>query len=413
MNIGSHSFDDFLQLVKSFHGNVAPGVVIGGIMVDAARRQLPAEVLFDAICETRNCLPDAIQLLTPCTLGNGWLKVVNVGRYALTLYDKYEGEGVRVFLDPAKMADWPEINNWYRKLKPKKEQDSALLLAQIREAGLEILGWQQIKIRPQFLGKRHRGAIVICPLCREAYPGQDGGICRACQGEPLYVTEGCQGETGKDGPPLQILPAGQAVGRRALHDMTMIVPGTSKGPAFEKGQVIGVGDLCRLQQMGRQHLYVIEENQVSPEWIHEDEAALAFARALAGDGVTFTDPPREGKVNLLAARDGLLVVDEPRLEAFNLVPGVMCACRQGFSLLTQGRVLGATRAIPLFLPRADFHKAMALLRMVRCSRCYLCASPASVFWSPALKSSWGWWRTSSSPSSPPRWSNSAARCSSP
>ena len=70
------------------------------------------------------------------------------------------------------------------------------------------------------------------------------------------MTEGGQEETGKDGPPLQSLPAEQAVGRRALHDMTMIVPGASKGPAFEKGQVIGVGDLCRLQQMGRHHLYV-------------------------------------------------------------------------------------------------------------------------------------------------------------
>ncbi|MFZ0051692.1 MAG: FmdE family protein [Desulfobaccales bacterium] len=362
MNIGSYSFDDFLQLVKSFHGNIAPGVVLGGIMVEAARPRLPAEVLFDAICETRNCLPDAIQLLTPCTIGNGWLKVVNVGRYALTLYDKYGGEGVRVFLDHAKVADWPEINSWYRKLKPKKEQDPDRILEEIQNAGPKILGWERVKIRPQFLGKRSRGRIVICPFCREAYPAQDGGICRACQGDGPYLTEGREEEAGLNAPSLQLLPVEQAVGRRALHDMTMIVPGTSKGPAFEKGQVIGVGDLCRLQQMGRHHLYVMEENQDSSKWIHEDEAALAFARALAGDGVTFTDPPREGKVNLLAARDGLLVVDEPRLEAFNLVPGVMCACRQGFSLLSQGRVLGATRAIPLFLPQGDFHKAMAILR---------------------------------------------------
>ncbi|MCL4500860.1 MAG: formylmethanofuran dehydrogenase subunit E family protein [Deltaproteobacteria bacterium] len=74
MNIGAHSFDEFLQLVESFHGHGAPGVVLGGIMVETARRQLPAEGLFDAICETRNCLPDAIQLLTPCTQPQpGWL----------------------------------------------------------------------------------------------------------------------------------------------------------------------------------------------------------------------------------------------------------------------------------------------------------------------------------------------------
>jgi formylmethanofuran dehydrogenase subunit E len=83
--------------------------------------------------------------------------------------------------------------------------------------------------------------------------------------------------------------------------------------------------------------------------------------AMAGEGVIIDTPPREGKVNLRAARDGLLVVAESQLYMFNLVPGVMCACRQGFAVLTAGRILGATRAIPLFLPRADFHKALAIL----------------------------------------------------
>ena len=135
MHIGSYSFVDFLQLVESFHGHVAPGVVLGGIMVEAARRQMPSEVLFDAICETGNCLPDAIQLLTPCTIGNGWLKVVNVGRFALALYDKHGGEGVRVFLDPMKTASWPEINGWYLKLNPKKAQDSDRLLLRSEKPG--------------------------------------------------------------------------------------------------------------------------------------------------------------------------------------------------------------------------------------------------------------------------------------
>ncbi|MGA9756040.1 MAG: FmdE family protein [Desulfobaccales bacterium] len=359
MNIGTYSFDEFLELVKSFHGYIAPGVVIGGIMVDAARRRLPPEVLFDAVCETRNCLPDAVQLLTLCTTGNGWLKVVNLGRFALTLYDKYQGEGVRVFLDPAKTADWPEIHAWYLKLTPKKDQDSGRLLEQIRQAGPEILGWQRVRIRPQFLGKRSRGRIVLCPLCREAYPAQDGGICRGCQGDSPYLEE-AQAE-GTGAPPLQVVPMEQAVGRRALHDMTMIIPGTSKGPGFEKGQTIGVGDLCRLQQMGRRHLYVMSEDGPGPEWVHEDEAALAFARAMAGDGVTFTEPPREGKVNLLAAQDGLLVVDEARLERFNLAPGVVAASRAGHTLMTRGRTLAGTRANPLFLPRADFRKALTVL----------------------------------------------------
>jgi len=54
-------------------------------------------------------------------------------------------------------------------------------------------------------------------------------------------------------------------------------------------------------------------------------------------------------------------VDEPRLEMFNMVPGVMCACRQNFSMLIRKRIFGGTRAIPLFLSQVDFHKAMAIL----------------------------------------------------
>src|SRR4030042_665208 len=114
-----------------------------------------------------------------------------------------------------------------------------------------MLGWHTVKVPPQFLQKRSRGRMAICPLCREAYPAQDGGICRGCQGEAPYLTAGRGEEAGPEGPALKRLPLAETVGRRALHDMTMIVPGVSKGPAFEKGQLIGVGDLCRLQHIDR------------------------------------------------------------------------------------------------------------------------------------------------------------------
>jgi formylmethanofuran dehydrogenase subunit E len=357
MQIGPYEFDDYLGLVKSFHGSVAPGLVVGGFMVDLALGRLPAGILFDAICETRTCLPDAVQLLTPCTIGNGWLKVVNLSRFALNLYDKYQGEGVRVWVDPEKLRAWSEFNSWFLKLKPKREQDTELLLAQIKAAGTQALSCRPIKIRPHFLNLKRRGPITICPLCREAYLAEEGGICRACQGEAPYL----EGEDGAEAPPLEAVPVEQAVGRRVLHDLTQIIPGQSKGPAVKQGEVITVGDLCRLQQMGRQHLYVMGEDGPGPEWVHEDEAARAFARAMAGEGVTLTDQPREGRVNLLAARDGLLVVDEARLERFNLVSGVMCASRAGYFPVTQGQTLAGTRAIPLFLPRADFMKALAVL----------------------------------------------------
>ncbi len=186
MNIGPYSIEDYMHLVKSFHGNLAPGLIIGGFMVDLAKKNLPDEILFDAISETSTCLPDAIQLLTPCTVGNGWLKVMNFGRYALCLYDKYQGDGVRVFLDSDKVESWPEIRDWFFKKKTRKEQDPNRLKDEIIEAGPDILTCRSVVVESAFLGKKGKGAIAKCPSCNEAYPVKDGTACLACQGGSPY-----------------------------------------------------------------------------------------------------------------------------------------------------------------------------------------------------------------------------------
>ncbi|MDR3567003.1 MAG: formylmethanofuran dehydrogenase subunit E family protein [Syntrophobacteraceae bacterium] len=185
--IGRYSFEEYLKMVEAFHGNVAPGLLLGGIMVDYAVSQMAAGVLFDAISETPACLPDAIQLLTPCTIGNGWLKVIDLGLFAMSLYDKYNGEGVRVFADPEKLKDWEDISIWLYKLKPKREQDKDRLLAQMEKAGRAVLSKRIITVTAQHLGKTSRGAISDCPECGEPYPKKDGAVCLACQGQSPYV----------------------------------------------------------------------------------------------------------------------------------------------------------------------------------------------------------------------------------
>jgi formylmethanofuran dehydrogenase subunit E len=179
--------EKYLYLVQSFHGYAAPGVIIGGFMVNLAKRNLPEGTLFNAFCETPVCLPDAIQLLTPCTTGNGRLKIFNFGRFALSLYDKDKGNGYRVSLDSTKMDQWPEIKTWFFKLKAKPEQDQELLLVQIKEARDMLCRIETVLVRSQFLGKVKRGEIVICPCCQEAYPARDGEVCRGCQGESPYI----------------------------------------------------------------------------------------------------------------------------------------------------------------------------------------------------------------------------------
>lgn len=354
MNIGPYPINDYLNLVKTFHGNLLPGLIVGGFMVDLAMRNLPEGILYDAISETSHCLPDAIQLLTPCTIGNGWLRILPLGRYALSLYDHDSGTGVRVNIDTAKTNAWPEINNWYLKLKPRKEQDSDLLREQIIEVATDILTVKPVNVRKIFLRKRSKSGIAVCQICGEAYPVKDGCICLACQGKDPYVktTTGTR-------PALKVISVEQGVGMLAVHDMTRIIPGQMKEPAFVRGQEIKPGDVCRLQRMGRMHLYSQEEP--GSEWLHEDEAALRFAEIMAGEGVTFTALPREGKINFSAARDGFFIVNEDRLNAFNRVPGVACASRHGYFKVREGDKLAGERAIPLYLHRDDFAAALSAL----------------------------------------------------
>ena len=359
--VGPYKFEEFIERIKSFHGYAAPGVIIGGVMVDMAMEKIAKGVLFDVVCETFSCLPDSVQLLTPCTVGNGWLRVINLGRYAINIYDKYTGKGVRVYLDAKKLKDWSEIQSWFLNLKDKHEQNEDLLREQIRLAGHSIYMLHPIQIKPQHIGKHSEGAIGFCSMCGEAYPVRDGAVCLGCQGSAPYESTASDPASILQGPPLKTVPVDQAVGKTALHDMTQIIPGESKGPAFKSNQQICAGDMCRLQQMGRRNIYILEDNAVSADWVHENEAATSFAGAMVGEGVTFQGPPREGKLRLSAARDGLLIVDKERLERFNNAPGVMCASQRGFTPVAKGDEVASTRAIPLYLPVADFRSAMAIL----------------------------------------------------
>ncbi len=186
MNICTHSYEEYLNLVKSFHGHLAPGLMIGGFIVDMAMKNLPEGEFFDAVSETPVCLPDAVQLLTPCTIGNGWLSIVNFGRFAVTLYEKYTGRGVRVYLDTKKLEAWPEIRDWYLKKKKRSEQNTELLLEQIRQAGHGLLGVQRVQVDPGKVRRKRLGPVGVCPICGEAYPLRDGDKCRNCQGESPY-----------------------------------------------------------------------------------------------------------------------------------------------------------------------------------------------------------------------------------
>ncbi len=151
----------------------------------------------------------------------------------------------------------------------------------------------------------------------------------------------------------------EAVGTQLAHDITEIRPGEFKGPAFHKGHTVCDEDLCHLQRLGKNHLYVID---LAKDEIHENEAAAILAKALAGKGITWKDQPREGKIKLLAEIDGVLVVNTAALAAFNMVEEVMCASLHNHTLVKTGEQVAATRAIPLVMKRTPIERAAAIAR---------------------------------------------------
>lgn len=187
------TYNEYIEKVRAFHGYVAPGVVLGGFMVDLAQRHLPQGEFFDAICETRSCLPDAIQLLTPCTVGNGWLKIIDLGRFALSLFEKYTGNGVRVYVDSSTLDNWPCLKAFFFKLVPKKEQDSDRLIKEIMLAYTSIFGIEKVTVNLNSLKSKRRGSFKVCPQCGEGYPVSDGKTCLGCQGKAPYLYRSTNG----------------------------------------------------------------------------------------------------------------------------------------------------------------------------------------------------------------------------
>ena len=69
--------------------------------------------------------------------------------------------------------------------------------------------------------------------------------------------KGKQGEDKK----LKIVETTKAVGQVLCHDLTQIIRGEKKGPAFRKGHIVTEEDIPILLSMGKDHLYVWENNE--------------------------------------------------------------------------------------------------------------------------------------------------------
>ncbi len=149
------------------------------------------------------------------------------------------------------------------------------------------------------------------------------------------------------------VPVQSAIGMVLCHDVTQIIPGRMKGPAFKKGHILREEDVPQLLSMGKEHVYAWDI-QSDSGLLHEDEATVLIARAAAGRNIAVSEP-NEGKVELSATVEGLLKIDVEALFEIN-VEEIVCATIHTNQRVARGKVLAGIRVIPLVIEEAKVQR---------------------------------------------------------
>lgn len=136
-----------------------------------------------------------------------------------------------------------------------------------------------------------------------------------------------------------------AVGMVLGHELTKIVPGSYKGPAFRKGHIIREEDIPHLKDIGKEHIYLIEMGQGQ---LHENDAAARIAQAVCGTNVEIT-APSEGRVNLKASTNGLLKINPLAVAELNETVHIAFSTKHSNLLVKAGDLLAAVKIVPLVI----------------------------------------------------------------
>ena len=85
-----------------------------------------------------------------------------------------------------------------------------------------------------------------------------------------------------------------AVGQVLCQDITQIVRGVTKNARFRKGHVIQEEDIPVLLSLGKDHIYIWEENA---QEMHENEAADVLRELCQNDHMMATEPSTSSRTS--------------------------------------------------------------------------------------------------------------------
>jgi len=149
-----------------------------------------------------------------------------------------------------------------------------------------------------------------------------------------------------------------AIGLVIGHDVTKIIPGEFKGPAFRRGHILKQEDIPELLSMGKEHIYIIEEEEGE---IHEEEAGSRIAIAVAPPDMELTKPV-QGSVSIKSRVPGLLKINKTLLKEINSIPAISLATIHENSLCQPGTVIAGTKIVPLYIAAASIEKIEELCK---------------------------------------------------
>lgn len=147
-----------------------------------------------------------------------------------------------------------------------------------------------------------------------------------------------------------------AVGQVLCHDITQIIRGVTKDARFRKGHVITAEDIPVLLSLGKENIYVWENDATM---LHEDEAA-EILRALCQNEYMKASAPKEGKIELTATVDGVFQVDAERFNAVNELDDITIATLPQNMPVRAGDKLAGMRVIPLVIKKDKMEQVRAV-----------------------------------------------------
>jgi molybdopterin binding domain protein len=154
-----------------------------------------------------------------------------------------------------------------------------------------------------------------------------------------------------------------AEGYELCHDITQILPGEFKGAKFLRGHIIRKEDIEVLISLGKENIFVMEEEDKEKNLIHENDAAMFIVEKLNLDKEFFEiSDIREGKINITAKEDGILKIDISTLNKINKIGEIILVTKYNNSYIKKGETVAATRVIPLLIEKSQLDEMKEIVK---------------------------------------------------